>query len=76
MCHMSGRHDPNRMSTVELTKVQVLKRAKAIAKTKMSETWEWGKKPHDRENPVPAVSFANFHYHTFSRRHTFYADMF
>ena len=33
ICHMSGRHDPNRHTTVELTKAKIRKRVKAIAKT-------------------------------------------
>jgi hypothetical protein len=39
-----------------LTKPEIRRRVKAIAKTKMTDDWEWGKAPHDRENPVPIVS--------------------
>jgi hypothetical protein len=51
ICHMSGRHDPNRITTFELTKPEIRRRVKAIAKTKMTDDWEWGKAPHDREHP-------------------------
>ena len=53
ICHMSGRHDPNRITTIELTKAEVRRRVKAIAKTTMTDEWEWGKEPHDRVRPVP-----------------------
>ena len=54
---MSGAADPNRMSTFELTNGEVFLRVKAIAQTQMEDgNWQWGKKPHDRHNPAPAVS--------------------
>lgn len=57
MCAMSEAADPNRMSTFELTKGEVFLRVKAIAQTQMENgNWQWGKKPHDRHNPAPAVS--------------------
>ena len=57
MCVMSGRHDPNRMTTVELSKEEVYRRVKAIARTSMENgEWQWGKQPYDRYNPAPAVS--------------------
>jgi len=55
ICHMSGRHDPTRITTVELTKAEVRRRIKAIAKTTMTDDWEWGKEPHDRAHPVPVA---------------------
>ena len=60
MCHMSGRYDPTRTSTHELTKPEVWRRVKAIAKTQMSEEWEWGMEPHSRANPPPQVSIQQF----------------
>ena len=37
MCVMSGRHDPNRMTTVELSKEEVYRWVKAIARTSMAD---------------------------------------
>jgi len=65
ICHMSGRHDPTRMTTCELTKPQIRMRVKAIARTQMPDTWEWGKEPHDRTRPAPAVSARKVQHHTF-----------
>ena len=59
MCHMSGRHDPNRMTTVELSKAEVRKRVKAIAKTNLADNWLWGKIPYSRDYPVPAAQVPN-----------------
>ena len=54
---MSGRQDPNRMTTIELSKEEVYRRVKAIARTSMVDgEWQWGKQPYDRHNPAPAVS--------------------
>ena len=59
ICHMSGRHDPTRMTTFELTKPEIRRRVKAIARTSMTDDWKWGKEPHDRAHPAPAVSTGN-----------------
>ena len=57
MCHMSGRFDPTRMSTFELTPVQIFQRVRAIAKTAMvDEHWNWGIRPADRQHPLVVVS--------------------
>jgi hypothetical protein len=56
MCFMSGRHDPCRITTFELSKPEVYRRVKAISKTDLAEDWEWGRSPHDREDPAPDVS--------------------
>ena len=40
MCVMSDRHDSNRMTTFELSKEEVYRRVKAIARTSM-ENGEW-----------------------------------
>ena len=53
---MSGVMDPNRMSTFPLSKESVCRRVRAIAQTKMTSNWEWGKEPYTRENPPPSVS--------------------
>ena len=52
---MSGVMDPNRMSTFPLSKESVCRRVRAIAQTKMTPNWEWGKEPYTRENPPPSV---------------------
>ena len=57
MSVMSDRHDPNHMSTFELSKEEVFRRVKAIAQTQMEDgDWQWGKKPHDRHHQASAVS--------------------
>ena len=56
MCHYSGRLDPNRITTIELPKPDICKKVKAICKTQMEETWEWGLEPYSRANLPPAVS--------------------
>ena len=57
ICYMSGRLDPNRTSTFELSKAEVFRRVKAIAKTIMENgNWEWGVKPFDRVNQPLRVS--------------------
>jgi hypothetical protein len=54
---MSGQHDPCRITTFELTKPEVYRWVKAIAKTDLAENdWEWGRSPHDREDPALDVS--------------------
>ncbi len=58
MCFYSGRQDPTRMTTIELTKAQVRLRVKAIAESLMTDDWEWGIAPYDRANPPPIVSFS------------------
>ena len=58
MCFYSGRLDPSRMTTIELTKAQVRLRVKAIAESSMTDDWEWGIPPYDRENPPPIVSYS------------------
>lgn len=57
ICHMSGLQDPTRVSPFPLTKAQIRRRVRAIAKTNMtSDKWEWGKKPWDRHNLPDHVS--------------------
>ena len=58
ICHMSGPLDPTRISTVELDKAQIRRRIKAIARTRMTDEWEWGKEPHSRSNLPPKVSIS------------------
>ena len=53
---MSGVMDPNRMSTFPLLKESVCRRVKAIAQTKMTSNWTWGKEPYTREDQPPSVS--------------------
>ena len=76
MCHMSGRHDPNRITTIELTKAEVQKRVRAIAKTNLADNWLWGKIPHSREYPVPAAKVPeNCNRYIFHAKITFHADI-
>lgn len=56
ICHIGGLQDPTRVSPFALTKAQIRTRVKAIVKTKMTDKWEWGKKPHDRYNLPERVS--------------------
>ena len=57
ICHMSSRFDPNRTSTHELSKAEIFRRVKAIAKTPMENgDWEWGVKPFDRTNQALKLS--------------------
>ena len=56
ICHMSGRYDPTRMTSYELSKAQIRRRVKAVARTNMLKDWVWGKEPHNRDRPAPAVS--------------------
>jgi hypothetical protein len=57
ICHMSGRFDPNRTSTRELSKAEIYRRVKAIAKMQMEDdNGEWGVKPFDRVNQALRVS--------------------
>ena len=57
ICHMSGLLDPTRVSRNVLTKAQVLGRMKAIARSNMVDTWEWGVEPFERDRRAPNVSF-------------------
>ena len=61
ICHMSGPLDPTRMSTVELDKGQIRRRVKSIARTRMTDEWEWGMEPYSRSNLPPAVSNLNLY---------------
>jgi hypothetical protein len=57
MCYMSGRHDPNRHTTFELTKAAVYRRLKTIAKSDWKDAeWEFGRSPYCREVRAPLVS--------------------
>ena len=57
ICDMSGRHDPTRMSTKELSPVGIVHRVNYISKAGLKEgEWRFGKEPYHRENPAPAVS--------------------
>ncbi|KAK1685707.1 hypothetical protein QYE76_046555 [Lolium multiflorum] len=49
--HMSGRFDPNRTSKAPLTKAQVASRVNNITKANLSEDWNYGLAPHDRDHP-------------------------
>ena len=53
---MSGKYDPTRISTHELNKAEVRRRVKAIARTTMTEEWEWGLEPHNRTRLPEQVS--------------------
>ena len=46
MCYMSGRLDPNRITTIELPKPDIRKKVKAICLTQMVDEWEWGLEPY------------------------------
>ena len=56
ICHMSGPLDPTRVSRSVLTKEQVKQRVKAIARSGMVDTWEWGVEPFERDRLPPNVS--------------------
>ena len=56
ICHMSGQYDPTRISTHELNKAEIRRRVKAIARTLMTEEWEWGLEPHNRTRLPEQVS--------------------
>ena len=53
---MTGPFDPTRVSTCLMSKEQVKKRVKAIARSSMDAAWEWGVEPFDRDNLPPNVS--------------------
>ena len=55
ICHMSGRFDPNRISTFELSDAEVWKRLKVISSTQILVDWKWGKEAYSRDN-MPPVS--------------------
>ena len=56
MCHMSGKFDPTRHTTYDLTKVEVQKRIRTIiGATKLPLKWQWGKEPFSRSKPVTVV---------------------
>ena len=57
ICHMSGRYDPTRVNSNELTKARVKSRVMAIARTSMEDEWEWGVDPYDHNNLPPNVSY-------------------
>ena len=55
---MSGPMDQHRMSTFELTKESIFRRAKAISDQKtLKIDWQYGKVPYDRAHPPPSVRF-------------------
>ena len=56
ICHMSGPLDPTRVSRHVLSKEQVAKWVRAIARTNMTDTWEWGVEPFERDHRAPNVS--------------------
>ena len=56
ICHMSGRHDPNRITTVDLNHDQILKRIKVVAQMAVTENWDWGKGPYHQNHLPPPVS--------------------
>ena len=56
ICHMSGPLDPTRVSRHVLSKEQVAKRVRAIARTNMTDTWGWGVEPFERDHRAPNVS--------------------
>jgi hypothetical protein len=55
---MSGRFDPTRTSTVEITKAQVARRVNFISSAKMPEdgSWDWWMEPHNQAEPPELVS--------------------
>ena len=58
ICHMSGRFDPCRFSTHELSKKTVAMRVADITKLRPAHNWDWGLEAHSREDRPPNVSFA------------------
>jgi hypothetical protein len=38
-----------------LAAVEVAQKANRIAEVKLSATWVWGLRPHDRDNPIAEV---------------------
>jgi hypothetical protein len=50
---MGGCMDPNRMTTFELSKPEVLKKTKDIAQTHMEPEWEFDQEPHEPAHPAP-----------------------
>ena len=56
ICHMSGPLNPTRVSRKVLSKEQVARRVRAIARSNMVDTWEWGVEPFERDRRAPNVS--------------------
>ena len=71
--HMSGPLDPTRVSTCLLTKEQVKKRVKAIARSSMDAAWAWGTEPFDRDHLPPNVSIFLFIFPRFPDPGYFYS---
>jgi hypothetical protein len=57
ICHMSGRFDPCRHSTILLSKEEVQLRAKAISQTLLQDNWAFVAEPYSRDRPPPQVFF-------------------
>jgi hypothetical protein len=56
MCHMSGRKDPSRTSSVKLEPAEVVRWINLVSNAKFAEDWEWGMRPYDRNIRPPLVS--------------------
>ena len=50
ICHMSGRFDPTRISTKELSKLVGAYRINAITESTLTQEWAWGKQAYTRDN--------------------------
>jgi hypothetical protein len=53
--HMSGRLDPSRVSTIELSTEEVARRVNKISVAKLAPDWRWGMEPFSRANMPPKV---------------------
>lgn len=57
ICDMSGRRDPCRLSTKELTLAEIAQHINDVSAAGLKvEEWQFGKEPHSRAAPAPAVS--------------------
>jgi hypothetical protein len=57
ICFMSGLRDPTRTSTVGVTRTQLMQRVNAISKANLTENWEWGMVPYNRDRLPPVISW-------------------
>jgi hypothetical protein len=55
MCFLGSARDPTHHSSRALAAVEVAQKANRIAEVKLSATWTWGLKPHDRDNLIVEV---------------------
>jgi len=56
--HMSGRLDPSRVSTIELSSEEVARRVNKISVAKLAPDWRWGMEPYSQTNRPPKVRLA------------------